>query len=72
MLLSQIRPNLTNKFSDLYYHYNFIEFRYCLYISRASPDDGLSGPKHVSEIIKTFISVTENLSIFTLGCHNCR
>jgi hypothetical protein len=57
-----------NKSGDFFHHtdvliisvtlYNFIEFHHHLYISHASPDDGLYGLKHVREI-KTYVCVTE-------------
>jgi hypothetical protein len=64
MLLSRVRPNLTNKFSYLYRRGNFIDFRYNLYISHVSPDDGPSEPKHaVSGITETFLC-DENLNFY--------
>jgi hypothetical protein len=58
MVLIQIQPNFTNKFSNLHYYCSFIEFHYHLYISHMSPNDGPSGLKYgVTEIIRTFVCV---------------
>jgi hypothetical protein len=70
VILSRARPNLTNKFSNLYSHYSFIEFRHNLYISHVLPDDGLSGPKHVvSGVIKNlFVCVTVTPPFLAIIC----
>jgi hypothetical protein len=71
VVLSRIRPNLPNKFSNLYWHCIFIKFRHHLYISHASPDDGLSRPKCVvNGIVKILVCVTVTPSVLYLSAKN--
>jgi hypothetical protein len=67
-VLSRIGPNLTNKFSVLYFNFGLIKFRHHLCISHVSPDDGLFRPKRVvSGIIETFVCAVVILPFYQLG-----
>jgi hypothetical protein len=64
MVLSRIRANLIKNFQN---GVIIFKVRHHLYISYVSPDDGPSRLKHLmSKITKSFVCVTEILSIFVL------
>jgi hypothetical protein len=63
MVLSQIPPNLTNNFPNLYCIVILYEFRH-LHIPQKSRDDDISGPKYLVSGIKNICFCDGKVKLF--------